>query len=103
MPFRSLSQLADATIAAACNRPSYISTTEFDRYVITDGVQIPDFPGTELQTELERILERPVTTEKLVDAMSTVMLWVAGCHRLFAQLTTGMSHDDQVAGSKLCR
>lgn len=82
-------QLADATIAAACSRPSYISTGELDLYIITDGVKIPDFPGTELQAELERILDRPLTTQKLIDAMSTVMLWVAGCHRLFAQLTTG--------------
>ncbi|GAA6015491.1 hypothetical protein JCM8202_002490 [Rhodotorula sphaerocarpa] len=80
--------LADATIAAACGRPSYIATSDLDQYVITDGVRIPDFPGSELQTELEGILQRPITTQKLTDAMATVMLWVAGCHRLFAQLST---------------
>lgn len=85
-------QLADATIAAACGRPSYIATSDLDQYVITDGVRIPDFPGSELQTELEGILQRPITTQKLTDAMATVMLWVAGCHRLFAQLSTGMSY-----------
>ncbi|BGP02972.1 hypothetical protein JCM10021v2_006694 [Rhodotorula toruloides] len=81
--------LADASISSACGRPSYITTGELDQYIISDGVKIPDFPGSELGDELSQILQRPLTQDKLVSALSTTCLWVAGCQRLFATLSTG--------------
>ncbi|KAJ8292186.1 Depudecin biosynthesis cluster-specific transcription activator DEP6 [Rhodotorula toruloides] len=81
--------LADASISSACGRPSYITTGELDQYIISDGVKIPDFPGSELGDELTKILQRPLTQDKLVSALSTTCLWVAGCQRLFATLSTG--------------
>jgi len=47
-------QLADAVIAAASSRPSFISTAELETYFLTDGVPIPDFPGSNLRDELTR-------------------------------------------------
>ncbi|BGP27175.1 hypothetical protein JCM10295v2_006139 [Rhodotorula toruloides] len=66
--------LADASISSACGRPSYITTGELDQYIISDGVKIPDFPGSDLGDELSKILQRPFTQDKL---------------RLFAALSTG--------------
>ncbi|GAA6012748.1 hypothetical protein JCM10207_005348 [Rhodosporidiobolus poonsookiae] len=80
--------LADAVIAAASSRPSYITTGELDLYFVSDGVPVPDFPGSELRKELNDILQRPLTRDKLSDALVTASLWVCGCARLFAQLTT---------------
>ncbi|BGP51267.1 hypothetical protein JCM10450v2_007196 [Rhodotorula kratochvilovae] len=81
--------LADAIISSACSRPSYITTGELDQYIVTDGVAIPDFPNSDLGDELRRCTQRPLTVEKLVDALTTACLWVCGCARLFAQLSTG--------------
>ncbi|GAA5920953.1 hypothetical protein JCM3775_004019 [Rhodotorula graminis] len=81
--------LADAIISSASSRPSYITTGELDQYIVTDGVQIPDFPNADLGDELRKCTQRPLTVEKLVDALTTSCLWVCGCARLFAQLSTG--------------
>ncbi|GAA5914825.1 hypothetical protein JCM6882_007284 [Rhodosporidiobolus microsporus] len=80
--------LADAVIAAACSRPSYITTGELDLFFVSDGVPVPDFPGSDLRDELGKILQRPLSRSKLSDALATSSLWVCGCARLFAQLTT---------------
>lgn len=82
-------QLADAIISSASSRPSYITTGELDQYIVTDGVQIPDFPNADLGDELRKCTQRPLTVDKLVDALTTSCLWVCGCARLFAQLSTG--------------
>jgi hypothetical protein len=86
--------LADAMIAAACYRPSFITTNELDVLYVSDGVPIPDFPGSDLRNELNAILQRPLTKSKLSDALTVASMWVSGCARLFAQLTTGacLSH-----------
>ncbi|GAA5849047.1 hypothetical protein JCM9279_004706 [Rhodotorula babjevae] len=81
--------LADAIISSASSRPSYITTGELDQYIVTDGVQIPDFPNADLGDELRKCTQRPLTVDKLVDALTTSCLWVCGCSRLFAQLSTG--------------
>ncbi|GAA5827864.1 hypothetical protein JCM3770_006897, partial [Rhodotorula araucariae] len=81
--------LADAVISSSCSRPSYITPGELDQYIVTDGVQIPDFPNADLGDELRRCTQRPLTVDKLVDALTTACLWVCGCARLFAQLSTG--------------
>lgn len=86
---RSLAQLADAVISSSCSRPSFITTGELDQYIVTDGVNIPDFPGSDLSDELKEITQRPLTREKLASALTTACLWVCGCARLFAQLSTG--------------
>ncbi|GAA5853267.1 hypothetical protein JCM8547_000261 [Rhodosporidiobolus lusitaniae] len=80
--------LADAMIAATCYRPCYITTSELDMFFVTDGVPIPDFPGSDLRDELSSILSRPLSREKVSDALSVSSLWVCGTARLFAQLTT---------------
>ncbi|GAA5899686.1 uncharacterized protein JCM6883_005956 [Sporobolomyces salmoneus] len=79
--------LADAVIAASSSRPSFISTSELENYYVTDGVPIPDFPGSNLLDELDKILQRPLNKEKLTDAITQGIIWVSGCARLFAQLT----------------
>ncbi|GAA5964092.1 hypothetical protein JCM3765_000900 [Sporobolomyces pararoseus] len=79
--------LADAVIAASASRPSFISTSELETYYVTDGVPIPDFPGSNLLTELDKILKGSLTKEKLIDAITQGIIWVSGCARLFAQLT----------------
>ncbi|GAA6017493.1 hypothetical protein JCM11491_006842 [Sporobolomyces phaffii] len=79
--------LADAVIAASSSRPSFISTSELELYYLTDGVPIPDFPGSNLLDELDRILTKPLTKEKLIDAITQGTIWVSGCARLHAQLT----------------
>ncbi|GAA5979583.1 hypothetical protein JCM11641_007877 [Rhodosporidiobolus odoratus] len=81
--------LADAVIAAACSRPSFITSTELDQYFVTDGVPVPDIPGSDLSSELSALLQRPLTQSKLSSALTTASMWVCGCGRLFAQLTTG--------------
>lgn len=88
-PSRCAAQLADAIISSSSSRPSYITTGELDQYIVTDGVRIPDFPNSNLGDELRRCTQRPLTEEKLVDALTTSCLWVCGCLRLFAQLSTG--------------
>ncbi|GAA6030790.1 hypothetical protein JCM8097_008877 [Rhodosporidiobolus ruineniae] len=80
--------LADAVIAAACSRPSYITTGELDLFFVSDSVPIPDFPGSDLHDELNGLLQRPLTREKLSEALTTASMWVCGCARLYAQLTT---------------
>ncbi|GAA5872131.1 hypothetical protein JCM1840_006327 [Sporobolomyces johnsonii] len=80
--------LADSVISSACSKPSYISTDELDMYFITDGVPIPDIPGSNLRDEIDRCLQHPLTSDKLVDALTCGMMWVAGCSRLYAQLAT---------------
>ncbi|GAA5981724.1 hypothetical protein JCM5350_000469 [Sporobolomyces pararoseus] len=79
--------LADAVIAASASRPSFISTSELEHYYVTDGVPIPDFPGSDLLTELDKILKSSLTKEKLIDAITQGIIWVSGCARLYAQLT----------------
>ncbi|GJN93184.1 hypothetical protein Rhopal_006231-T1 [Rhodotorula paludigena] len=69
--------LADAVISSSCSRPSFITTGELDQYIVTDGVNIPDFPGSDLGDELKEITQRPLTREKLASALTTACLWLS--------------------------
>jgi hypothetical protein len=90
-PAERLSQADDTMIAPRANKPCLISAVELESYFVPAGVVLPDFVNTRLMTLLDSHLTGPLSRTRLEGALSTAALWVCGCQRIFARLSTGLS------------
>ncbi|SCV69206.1 BQ2448_2226 [Microbotryum intermedium] len=76
----------DAMTAPRAMWPCLISTEEMRSYFEPVGAALPNFVEQRLGSELDQILQQPLTRTVLESTLTTIGLWVCGVQRLFARL-----------------
>ncbi|GAA6013193.1 hypothetical protein JCM8202_003054 [Rhodotorula sphaerocarpa] len=80
--------LADAYLSTRCGKPTLITANDLQDYYVSSGFVVPDLVNLTIGNYVEERGRNTFAPQDAAEIITTLLLYVMACYRVFAQVTT---------------